>query len=45
MSDYPKDNIYGQHLVNKIVLGKFKDVLNGKTITEFVDLRSIFNIL
>ncbi|KAL4088527.1 hypothetical protein QTP88_023621 [Uroleucon formosanum] len=27
-SDYPKDNIYGLPLVNKKVLGKFKDELN-----------------
>ena len=29
-SDYPKDNVFGMPLVNKQVLGKFKDELNGQ---------------
>ena len=39
-SDYPKDNDYGMPLVNKKVLRKFKDVLNGKIMEEFVGLRA-----
>ena len=39
-SDYPKDNRYGMPLVNKTVLGKFKDELKGKIMEEFVVLRA-----
>ena len=39
-SYYPKDNSYGLWLVNKKVLRKFKDELNGKVIEEFIGLRS-----
>jgi len=38
-SDYPKDNPYELPLVNKKVLGKFKDELNSKIIEKFVGLR------
>ena len=38
-SDYPKDSVYCITLLNKNVVGKFEDELNGKIMEEFVGLR------
>jgi len=39
-SEYPVDNQYGYKLVNKKVLGCFKDELNGVPMQKFVALRA-----
>ncbi len=39
-SDYKKDNTYGIPRVNKKVLGKFKDEMDGRILEEFIGLAS-----